>query len=122
MAGQVVAKDAFVALGGRDLSGDLNTCTITRNAETPDVTTFGENTRQRVTGGIVDWSMSLAGGSTSRLGTGSSDVIRPSNPEATQSPAGIVILMYRILPRSPVALSLSISAFAYIVAGSLRLW
>jgi hypothetical protein len=61
MPGQITAKDAFVALGGQDISGDLNTATLTRNAETPDGTTFGSNTRQRLTGGIKDWGLTFSG-------------------------------------------------------------
>jgi len=61
MVGQIVAKDALTMLGGRNISGDLTTVTVSRMVETPESTTHGSNTRQRLPGGIKDWSVALTG-------------------------------------------------------------
>jgi hypothetical protein len=61
MAGQTTGKDAAVLVSGREISTDLNTFTVTRNAETPDSTTFQSSTRTRVAGGIKDWNIELSG-------------------------------------------------------------
>jgi len=51
----------LVVLGGRNLSGDINTATLSRSAEAPEVTALGDNTRQRITGGLKDSAFSFAG-------------------------------------------------------------
>jgi len=61
MAGQIVAKDCTVLVGGYNFSNDLNTCTVGRTTEVPERTGFGETTRTRKDGGIKDWSITFAG-------------------------------------------------------------
>src|SRR3990172_2128135 len=41
------------------VSGDLNQITFTRNAEAPDVTSFGNDNRQRLSNGIKEWEISF---------------------------------------------------------------
>jgi len=55
-SGQIVAKDAFVTINGSNMGGDTNTSTLSRTVETPDVTAYGDTNRQRITGGLRDWS------------------------------------------------------------------
>lgn len=43
------------------IGGDLNSATLEMNADTPDVTGFGDNTRQRLSGGLIEWSLSVNG-------------------------------------------------------------
>jgi hypothetical protein len=42
-------------------SADLNTCTLDLTAEAPEVTGFGDNTVQRLSNGITDWTFSCDG-------------------------------------------------------------
>jgi hypothetical protein len=64
-SGQIVAKDAFVTLEtsnvARTVSGDVNTCTLAFNAETPESTGFGDTTRTRLPSGLKDWTLTFAG-------------------------------------------------------------
>ena len=41
------------------VSGDLNQITFTRSAEAPDVTSFGNDNRQRLSNGIKEWEISF---------------------------------------------------------------
>ena len=43
----------------RSISGDLNQVTLSRSAEAPDVTGFGEDMRQRLSNSIKDWEISF---------------------------------------------------------------
>lgn len=43
------------------ISGDLNSVTLDMQADAPDVTGFGDNTRQRLSNGLQEWSISVAG-------------------------------------------------------------
>lgn len=43
------------------ISGDLNSVTLDMGADAPDVTSFGDNTRQRLSNGLQEWSISVAG-------------------------------------------------------------
>lgn len=43
------------------ISGDLNSVSLEMNADAPDVTGFGDNTRQRLHGGLIEWNMSMDG-------------------------------------------------------------
>jgi hypothetical protein len=43
------------------ISGDLNTATLEFASDAPDVTGFGNNTRQRLSGGLVEWNLSISG-------------------------------------------------------------
>lgn len=43
------------------ITGDLNSITLDMSAEAPEVTSFGDNTVQRLSGGITDFSISLDG-------------------------------------------------------------
>jgi len=44
-----------------DLSGDLNTITISQTREAPEVTVFGQTNRGRLTDGIETWEVSFDG-------------------------------------------------------------
>lgn len=48
--GKFVLDDAIVMLGGRDLSGELNSISLEYSAELPDSTAFGDTTRTRLPG------------------------------------------------------------------------
>lgn len=43
------------------ITGDLNTITLDISAEAPEVTSFGDNTVQRLSNGIRDFSVSMDG-------------------------------------------------------------
>ena len=59
---KIVAKNAKIFGGGRDVSGRSNTLSLGLSAETPDVTTFGAGTyRERLGDGIKDVELSFAG-------------------------------------------------------------
>ena len=59
---KIIARNASFyledsAAASRAFSGFLNTITLTRSAETPDVTGFGEVNRQRMSGGLLDFEV-----------------------------------------------------------------
>lgn len=43
------------------ISADLNSAELSYSADAPDVTGFGDNTRQRLHGGLIEWEMSVDG-------------------------------------------------------------
>lgn len=43
------------------ISPDLNSANLEMSADAPDVTGFGDNTRQRLSGGLIEWTLSLDG-------------------------------------------------------------
>lgn len=43
------------------ITGDLNSITLDMSAEAPEVTSFGDNTVQRLSNGITDWTLSVDG-------------------------------------------------------------
>jgi hypothetical protein len=43
------------------ISGDLNSCSLEMEADAPDVTGFGNDTRQRLSNGLKSWSFSING-------------------------------------------------------------
>lgn len=43
------------------ISGDLNSATLDLTAEAPEVTAFGDNTVQRLSNGLTDWTFSAEG-------------------------------------------------------------
>ena len=47
------------AAASRAMSGLLNTISLSRTAEAPDVTGFGDDNRQRLSSGIKDWELSF---------------------------------------------------------------
>lgn len=51
------------AAGGASttITGDLNSIELNLSAEAPEVTSFGDNTVQRLSGGITDFTMSFSG-------------------------------------------------------------
>lgn len=61
MAGRITAKNASVFVGGRTISGRTNSATLGFSAEAPEVTSFGEGTRTRLSGGLKDIEMTVDG-------------------------------------------------------------
>ena len=49
------------ASGSAAISADLNSATLELSADAPDVTGFGANTRQRLSGGLIEWNLSFDG-------------------------------------------------------------
>ena len=43
----------------RSISGYLNNISMSRSAEAPDITGFGEDNRQRLSNGIKDWELTF---------------------------------------------------------------
>jgi len=66
MGTKLIARNAsfyvFDATGGSvSLTGDTNSVSLSRSGDTPEVTAFGNNTRERVGGGLTDWELSING-------------------------------------------------------------
>lgn len=59
LAAHFVWKDPHVSLGGVDLSDHVKQATLNYSAEAPDDTTGGDSTRNRLAGGLKDWSLTL---------------------------------------------------------------
>lgn len=72
----VHGKNTFISLDGDNLSAFTNTSTLTRTADTHDVTTYGKNSRVR-TGGLLDGTASMGGIYDNTAGTGPRAVIEP---------------------------------------------
>lgn len=45
----------------QSISGDLNSATLTYTSEAPDVTGFGNTTRQRLGDGLIEWQLDVSG-------------------------------------------------------------
>jgi len=58
---RIVAKDAKIFGGARDLSGRANSATMSVTAESPEVSAFGEGYRSRLHDGLRDCELSVAG-------------------------------------------------------------
>ena len=58
---KVTARNVGLFGGGRDLSGRSNSGTLSYSAETPDTTTFGLTTRERLADGLLDYELSVGG-------------------------------------------------------------
>jgi len=58
---KIAARNARILVGGRDVSCRSNNVTLTMSAEAPEVTTFCDDNRSRLAGGIKDVEMSLDG-------------------------------------------------------------
>ena len=58
---RIVAKNAKVFGGARNLSGRANSTTLSISGETPDVSAFGEDFRNRLADGLRDVELSVAG-------------------------------------------------------------
>ena len=58
---RIIARDADVFIGGRDVSGRSNSTTLTLSAEAPEVTSFGETYRTRLASGIQDAELTVDG-------------------------------------------------------------
>ena len=61
---KIVGRNASLYLedsagASKSVSGDLNQVTLSRSAEAPDVTGFGEDMRQRLSNSIKDWEISF---------------------------------------------------------------
>jgi hypothetical protein len=58
---KVLARNAVVLITGKNLSGNSNNVTLTRSAEAPEVTCFGDSTKQRLSDGVKDVEFRLDG-------------------------------------------------------------
>ena len=92
---ELVLTDAFISIGGNDLSEHFSSVTIETSAELQEATAFGDDWRTRV-GGLKDWSVSadfmqdfaasqLDATLWPLLGTDVAVIIRPTS--AVRSPA-----------------------------------
>ena len=66
MGSKLIARNAslyvFNATGGSvSLTGDTNSVSLSRSGDTPEVTAFGNTTRERIAGGLTDWELSING-------------------------------------------------------------
>jgi len=63
---KIPAKDASIYVwdtssASKTITGDSNTATLSISVETPEVTAFGDGTRQRLPSGLLDWELSVNG-------------------------------------------------------------
>ena len=58
---EIIGLNARTLIGNRNLSGTTNQVTLTLSAETPEVTSFVDNSRQRLAGGIRDFELTEDG-------------------------------------------------------------
>jgi hypothetical protein len=58
---KVIARNAKIIQDGKDLSGEYNNCVMTLSAEVPEVTSFGDNTKQRLSNSIQDSELKIDG-------------------------------------------------------------
>ena len=61
---KIIARNASFYLedssaASRAMSGLVNTITLGQTAETPETTSFGQNTRERLPGGLLDYEVSV---------------------------------------------------------------
>lgn len=56
---KMVLKDAFLSVGGTDLSAFVSQLTLNYAADVPEVTSMGDTTRTRLAGGLKDWSVDV---------------------------------------------------------------
>ncbi len=54
-----VLTDAFISVGGTDISNMCNQVTLDYSADTPEKTGFGDDTHEMAAGGLKNWSLSL---------------------------------------------------------------
>jgi len=58
---RITARNMKLFAGGRDISGRVNTSTLTFSSEAPDVTCFGDAYHERLSDGLKDYEVSFAG-------------------------------------------------------------
>ncbi len=58
---RIVARNAAVLVGGRDISARSNSAALSVTSEAPEVTTFTESTRSRLPGGLGDVELTVDG-------------------------------------------------------------
>ena len=58
---RIVARNAAILCGGRDISARSNSAALSITSETPEVTTFTESTRTRLPGGLGDVELTVDG-------------------------------------------------------------
>lgn len=58
---KIVARNAKIISVGKDLSGQYNNSTLTLSAEAPEVTGYGDGSRQRLAAGIRDVELTIDG-------------------------------------------------------------
>lgn len=59
--GKIVARNAVVLAGARNITGRVSQATLNLSAEAPDVTTFGQDNRERLSDGIKDNEFTAGG-------------------------------------------------------------
>lgn len=72
---RIAARNASIYIwdasgASRSISGWLNTVSLSRTAEAPDITGFGEDNRQRMHNGIKDWELTF----NAFFGTGANEI------------------------------------------------
>ena len=75
MTNRITARNASLYVtdsngASKSISGYLNNISMSRSAEAPDITGFGEDNRQRLSNGIKDWELSF----NAFFGTGASAI------------------------------------------------
>lgn len=110
----VHGKDTFISLDGDDLSAFCNTSTLTRQADSHDVTTYGSDDHVFV-GGLGNGTASIGGFYDNTAATGPRAVIEPlvgtvvtliRQPEGTGSGLpqdSVSVLVTNYVETSPVA-------------------
>ena len=58
---KIVARNAKIISVGKDLSGQYNNSTLTLSSEAPEVTSYGDDSRQRLAAGIKDSELTIDG-------------------------------------------------------------
>lgn len=58
---KIIARNAVIFADGYNLTGRLSQAALTMSSEAPDVTTFGEDNRLRLSGGIKDNEFTFSG-------------------------------------------------------------
>jgi len=58
---KIVARNVKIISAGKDLSGQYNNSVLTLSAEAPEVTSYGNDSRQRLAGGIRDVELTIDG-------------------------------------------------------------
>jgi hypothetical protein len=57
--GAFVSKDAYLSLGGTDLSAHVASLTLSQEADVPEDTAMGDDSRSYVAGGLKSWSLDV---------------------------------------------------------------
>ncbi len=58
---RITARNIKLFAGGRDISGRVNTSTLTFSSEAPEVTCYGDAYKERLSDGLRDYGLTFAG-------------------------------------------------------------